>query len=57
MRDKNVRIYDVEFVKPRQADNKYPSAIFSLQLPKKTSHASVVTEIATIDVVKKIEEL
>ena len=57
LRDKNVRIYDVEFVKPRQADNKYPSAIFSLQLPKKTSHASVVTEIATIDVVKKIEEL
>jgi putative Mg2+ transporter-C (MgtC) family protein len=57
LRAKNVRIYDVEFVKAKQADNKYPSAIFSLQLPKKTSHSSVVTEIATIEAVKKIEEL
>ena len=57
LRTKNVRIYDVEFVKAKQADTKYPSAIFSLQLPKKTSHSSVVTEIATIEAVKKIEEL
>ena len=57
LRTKNVRIYDVEFVKARQANNKYPGAIFSLQLPKKTSHSSVVTEIATIEAVKKIEEL
>jgi putative Mg2+ transporter-C (MgtC) family protein len=39
LRAKNVRIYDVEFVKAKQADNKYPSAIFALQLPKKTSPA------------------
>lgn len=57
LRAKSVRIYDVEFVKAKQADNKYPSAIFALQLPKKTSHSSVVTEIATIEAVKKIEEL
>lgn len=57
LRAKNVRIYDVEFLKAKQANLKYPSAIFSLQLPKKVSHASMVTEIATIDAVKKIEEL
>ena len=57
LRTKNVRIYDVEFVKAKQTENKCPSAIFSLQLPKKTSHSSVVTEIATIEAVKKIEEL
>jgi hypothetical protein len=52
-----VRIYDVELSKARQADSKYPGAIFSLQLPKKSSHASLVTAIATIDAVKMIEEL
>lgn len=57
LRAKNVRIFDVEFTKAKQSDSGYPSAIFSLQLPKKTSHSVVVTEIATIDAVKKIEEL
>jgi hypothetical protein len=57
LHERNVRIYDVELSKARQADSKYPGAIFSLQLPKKSSHASLVTAIATIDAVKMIEEL
>lgn len=57
LRGKDVRIYDVEFAKANKAESKYPSAIFSLHLPKKVSHAIVVTDIASIEAVKKIEEL
>ena len=57
LRNRSVRIYDVEFAKAKQGDTRYPSAIFSLHLPKKISHSSVVTDIASIEAVKKIEEL
>lgn len=57
LRNRSVRIYDVEFSKAKQGDTRYPSAIFSLHLPQKISHASVVTDIASIEAVKKIEEL
>ncbi len=57
LRMKNVRVYDVEFVKEKHSDSKYPAAVFSLQLPKKSSHAAIVTAIASIDAVRMIEEL
>ena len=57
LHERNVRIYDVELSKARQNDSKYPGAIFSLKLPKKLSHAAVVTEIASIKAVRTIEEL
>ena len=57
LHERNVRIYDVELSKARQNDSKYPGAIFSLKLPKKVSHASIVTEIASIKAVRTIEEL
>ena len=57
LHERNVRIYDVELSKARQNDSKYPGAIFSLKLPKKVSHAAVVTEIASIKAVRTIEEL
>ena len=57
LHERNVRIYDVELSKARQNDSKYPRAIFSLKLPKKVSHASIVTEIASIKAVRTIEEL
>lgn len=57
LREKGVRIYDVEIIKARNSDSKYPAAILSLQLPKKLSHAALVTEIASIDAVRMLEEL
>ena len=57
LHSRNVCIYDVELSKAKQNDSKYPGAIFSLQLPKKVSHASIVTEIASIKAVRMIEEL
>ena len=57
LRMKNVRVYDVEFIKEKHSDSKYPAAVFSLQLPKKSSHAALVTAIASIEAVRMIEEL
>ena len=57
LRDNHVRVYDVEFIKEKNAESKRPAAVFSLQLPKKFSHAALVTAIASIDAVRMIEEL
>ena len=57
LHERGVRIYDVELSKTKQSGSKYPGAIFSLKLPKKLSHAAIVTEIATIGEVRMIEEL
>ena len=57
IRSKNVRIFDVEITKAKYSETKYPSAIFSLMLPKKMTHSSLVTLIATVDKVRTIEEL
>lgn len=52
-----VKIYDVEISKENRAGQKYASAIFSLRLPKKRSHTSLVASVAEIDSVRAIEEL
>ena len=57
IRDQDIRIFDVEITKAKYSENKYPSAIFSLQLPKKTPHTAIMTAIAEIDAVRSIEEL
>ena len=57
IRSKNVRIFDVEITKAKYSETKYPNAIFSLRLPKKMTHASLVTLIASVDKVRTIEEL
>ena len=57
LHERGVQIYDVELSKTKQSESKYPGAIFSLKLPKKLSHAAIVTEIATIGEVRMIEEL
>ncbi len=53
----DIRIFDVEIEKARMADNSYPNAIFSLILPKKTSHTAVFTAVSTIDGIRSVEEL
>lgn len=51
----DVRIFDIELTKAK--GDYYPNAIFSLQLPKRRSHAYVMTAIAEIDTVRTIEEV
>ncbi|MBQ9112746.1 MAG: MgtC/SapB family protein [Clostridia bacterium] len=55
--ENQVRIFDVEVTKAKYSDNHYPHAIFSLQLPKKTSHTVVMTALAKIETVRSLEEL
>ena len=57
LRERSVRVYDVEFVKEKSSDSKRTSAVFSLKLPPKASHAVLITAIATIEAVRTIEEL
>lgn len=57
IRSKDVRIFDVEITKGKYTESKYPNAIFSLRLPKKLAHSALVTEIASINAVRMIEEL
>lgn len=57
IRDKNVHIFDIEITKGKYSESKYPNGIFSLKLPPKLSHSALVTEIATVETVRTIEEL
>ena len=57
IRSLNVRIYDVEISKAKNSEHNCPSAIFSLQLPKKMIHATLLTALAEINDVRSIEEL
>ena len=57
IRSRGVRIFDVEITKAKYSETKYPNAIFSLRLPKKMTHSSLVTLIASVDKVRTIEEL
>ena len=57
IREQDIRIFDVEISKPKGSDRPYPSAIFSLVLPKKKPHTIVMTSIAKIKAVRSIEEL
>lgn len=57
IREHDVRIFDVELSKAKGIERPYPSAIFSLQLPKKKPHTIVMTSIAKIKTVRSIEEL
>lgn len=57
IRGKEVRIFDVEITKAKYSETKFPNAIFSLRLPKKLSHSALVTEIASVEAVRSIEEL
>lgn len=53
----NIRIYDVEVQKAGTEGNLYPSAIFSLRLPKYQHHAEISAKIAEIGAVRFIQEI
>ena len=56
-KEMNVRVFDVEISKLKSSKSGHPNAIFSLLLPKKKSHVSVLAVIAQLDSVRTIEEL
>ena len=51
----NNTVYDVEMDKGKESE--CPSAIFSIHLAKRVSHASVIMSIAGVDSVRSIVEL
>ncbi len=55
IKEQQIRIFDVEITKGK--GTVFPSAIFSLQLPKKKPHTAVMTAIAEVKNVRTIEEL
>lgn len=57
IRLREVRIFDIEITKAKHSETKYPNAIFSLRLPKKLSHSALITDIASVEAVRIIEEL
>jgi putative Mg2+ transporter-C (MgtC) family protein len=57
IKSRQVKIFDVEVTRSKYSEGSYPNAIFTLQLPRKTSHTIVMTAIAEIDSVRSIEEL
>ena len=57
IRSENSVVYDVEMSKGKEAYGESPSAIFSVKLAKRVSHASVIMTIAELDSVRAITEL
>ncbi len=54
----DVKIFDVEITKAKASEGRqFPSAIFTLKLPKKKPHTVVMTAIAELDGMRIIEEL
>ena len=57
LNEHNVKVFDVEITKQKNSGTSYPNAIFSIKIPRKTSHASILAAIAQVDTVRSIEEL
>ena len=57
LKNKNIRIFDVEITKALHSDSQYPNAIISVLLPKKMPHTDVFTSLSAIKNVRMIEEL
>ncbi len=57
IKEQETKIFDVEVTKAKYSENHYPHAIFSLQLPKKKTHTTLLAAIAELESVRSIEEL
>lgn len=53
----DVRIFDVEITKAKYSETKYPNAVLTMQIPKKTSHTTVFSAVSEIEAIRSIEEL
>ncbi|MBE6702043.1 MAG: MgtC/SapB family protein [Ruminococcaceae bacterium] len=57
IKEQDIRIFDVEIHKNKSSTGGFPSAVFSIRLPKKMHHAKVLTLIADVENVRSVEEL
>mgnify|MGYP003305147239 CR=1 FL=1 len=57
LNEQDVKVFDVEITKQMNSGALYPNAIFSIKIPKKTSHAAIMSAISQVDTVRSIEEL
>jgi putative Mg2+ transporter-C (MgtC) family protein len=57
LKEHDVKVFDVEITKQKNSGTSYPNAIFSIKIPKKKSHATIMAAIAQVDTVRSIEEL
>ena len=57
IKEQETRIFDVEITKGKYSETHFPNAIFTLQLPKKKPHSTLLSAIAELDTVRSIEEL
>ncbi len=57
LKNKDIRIFDVEITKAKYSESHYPNAIISILIPKKMQHTDVFSSISAIRNVRAIEEL
>ena len=57
LNEQDVKVFDVEITKQKNSGTLYPNAIFSIKVPKKKSHATIMAAISQVDTVRSIEEL
>ena len=57
VKEKDIRIYDVELGKVEQNGERHVSGLFSVRLPKRGPHTELLAKIATLDGIVAIEEV
>lgn len=57
LREKNMRIVDIEITKMKSDRDIFPSAIFLVDMRKKVPHTEVIAAIAAIEGIHTVEEL
>ena len=57
VKEKNIRIYDVDLGKVGQNGERHVRGLFSVKLPKRGPHTELLAKIATLDGIVAIEEI
>ena len=57
VKEKNIRIYDVDLGKVEQNGERHVRGLFSVKLPKRGPHTELLAKIATLDGSVAIEEI
>ena len=57
IKSEDIRIYDIEINKADADTGAYASAIFSLRLPQKQPHATILTKLAGCGAIRALEEI
>ena len=57
LKQREIKIFEVEITKIRSSNGLPPSAIFAIRLPRKVSHSDVMAEISAVSGVQTVEEL